>query len=243
MSLLTIVQDACKELKQDAPSVVVTSTDPAVLQMLSLVNDIGQELASGYDWPQLYVQKNVTTVAAELQGDLETLFGTDFNNLEPNTLWQNNFIRPIYGNMTPQQYQFVKVRNMTGPYSSFRIQMEPTTNKMSLYLIPAPTAGDTISVMIRSKNWVSDSGATTRKSAFTADSDLCLFDDRLLRMGLVWRWRMAQRLDYLPEQARFKEAVETSFARTQTSPNIRTDRSNLGIHFIDAYNSPEGNYG
>ena len=44
MTALTIVRDVCQELGLNVPNAVVTSSDPQVLQMLSLLNKEGRLL-------------------------------------------------------------------------------------------------------------------------------------------------------------------------------------------------------
>ena len=53
MTLLTICQDAAKEIGVPSPTTVIGSTDTTNIQLLAAANREGKNLVSGYDWQVL----------------------------------------------------------------------------------------------------------------------------------------------------------------------------------------------
>jgi hypothetical protein len=137
-----------RRLLGSAPSVVATSTDPQIIQLMSIANEEGQDLSSRYPWQALQNESTFTTVAAETQGVITTLAGASFRYILNDIMWNRSLLRPVFGPLTPQDWQALKARNVTGPYNQFRIRGN------SVLFIPAPVAGNTIAFEWISKNWV-----------------------------------------------------------------------------------------
>ena len=53
MTLLTICQDAAKEIGVPSPTSVVGSSDTTNVQLLAAANRVGKDLVTGYDWEVL----------------------------------------------------------------------------------------------------------------------------------------------------------------------------------------------
>ena len=68
MTLLSICQDAAKEIGIPSPSTLIGSTDTTNIQLTAAANREGKNLVSGYDWQVLIKEKLHTTLAAESQG-------------------------------------------------------------------------------------------------------------------------------------------------------------------------------
>ncbi len=213
MSLLTIVQDAAGAIGLPEPSVVVTSTDENVKQMRVLVNREGQALSQRTQWQELIKEASHTTLAAELQGTMASI-APNFRYVVNETMWNDDLQRPVPGSLTPAQWQQLKVSDASGPYHAYRIQ-----NK-SLYLYPAPTAGETVKFEYMSKNWVLDVDGTTTKPVFVADDDTGLLDEEILTLGLIWRWKRATGLDYAEDYREYSVMLADAEARNTGNPII-----------------------
>jgi hypothetical protein len=125
MSLLTIVQQASLRVLKISPSVAVSSTDANVLQLVALVNEEGQELSSRYSWQILTAEATFTTVATAIQGVITTLAGAGFNFFVNQTMWNRSQRRPLYGPLTPQQWQEWQARLQFGAVD----QLPPSTEQ------------------------------------------------------------------------------------------------------------------
>lgn len=79
-TLLTNIQDVCLELGLPVPQAVVSSTDQTTLQLLALMNRVGDMLSTEKDWQVLYGEYRFQTVYYTYTGDT-TLGSTTISNL------------------------------------------------------------------------------------------------------------------------------------------------------------------
>ena len=61
-TLLQIIQDTCDELALDRPTVVISSTDKQVRQMLALLNRLGRDITKQFEWQRLDKEALITAV-------------------------------------------------------------------------------------------------------------------------------------------------------------------------------------
>ena len=64
MTLLSIIQDTCRECRLPAPTAIVGNTDLQVASLLAMANRSGRTLAKEKDWSALQRVHTVTTVAS-----------------------------------------------------------------------------------------------------------------------------------------------------------------------------------
>ena len=200
MSLLTIVQDVCNELGLTEPSVVITSADAQVAQMLALLNKEGQLLARRHTWQELKNEATFTTLAAESQGALTTLAGADFDRIVNNTVYNRTERRAVKGPIKDIAWQRAVALTTTSPYSVWRIRGG------AFRMTPNPPASQTMAFEWMSANWCESSGGTG-KAAFTVDTDVGVLPEVLLELALKWRWKQAQGLAYAEEYDDYEKAI------------------------------------
>lgn len=228
MSLLTLVQKACKRIGIAAPAAVASSTDAQVVQLLALANEEGEELSTGvsaglsYDWQALQTEATFTAVATESQGAITTI-APGFKYMIGGTIWDRSRRLPAYGSMTPQEWQAYKSWGTTSPFPKYRIRGG------LLYLMPVPAAGDLYYFEFQSANWCT-SNAGVGQSAFAADTDLCLLDEDLMVAGLIWRWKQVKGFDYAEDFRKYQTRVVNAIARDTESAvlNMGQQHSNVG---------------
>lgn len=206
MSLLTIIQDTCSEIGIDAPSSVIGNTDRTAKQMLALSNRSGKQLAQRFAWQELIKEATHTTVAAELQGDIETIM-PGFNWYLYETLWNRTTRDRVWGPLYPHEWQFLKASNVTGPFPEFRIRGK------NLYMLPVPTAGQTIGLEYVSRYWCESSGGTDQEK-WAADSDMGILPEDMLTIDLKWRFLKAKGLDYSEEMRDAELYINNAIARS-----------------------------
>lgn len=216
MTLLSIVQNACDELGIVRPTSVASSTDQQVRQVFALLNREGKTLSTRHTWERLKKEATHTTLAAELQGAMTTITGTDFQYMLNGTMWNRTQNRPVAGPLSATDWQLLKSSSVSGPWESFYIRGG------NLYFIPAPAAGETIAFEWVSKNWCESSGGTG-KTAFTADDDIGLLPEDLLGMGVVWRWLKAKGFDYSEEFRSYEMELMNYIGRDGGREILRTD--------------------
>jgi hypothetical protein len=211
-----------RRLLGSAPSVVATSTDPQIIQLMSIANEEGQDLSARYPWQALQNESTFTTVAAETQGVITTLAGASFRYILNDIMWNRSLLRPVFGPLTPQDWQALKARNVTGPYNQFRIRGN------SVLFIPAPVAGNTIAFEWISKNWVTlNAGGTS--ATWAADADVSLLDEEIMAEGIIWRWQEFKGLAYAEQYAKYERLVNDAMGRDGGKPRLNLGGSANGF--------------
>ncbi len=205
MSLLTIIQNASDSIGLSRPSAVVSSTDGNVRTLLSLAQTEGRELLERHAWPQTQAEATHTTLAAELQGVMTTI-APGYAYMINNTFWNRTLTQPVPGPLSPAEWQGLKARSATGPYSSYRIQAG------NLYGYPAPSAGDTWVFEYQTTYFCESSGGTDQ-SAWAADDDVGLLDENLMTLGIIWRFKKKNGLDYSEDFRVYEQKLANETAR------------------------------
>lgn len=188
MSLLTLVQSFCKRTNISVPTAVVGSGNEQVQQILGLLEEEGEDLSQRIDWQVLTNEATLSTLAAESQGNIQTI-APGFSRFKPETFWDRNLRLPVYviGNADWQQ---VKAINVTGPRYQARIRGDLLISN------PAPPASHTWAFEYISRYWITDSAGLNPSESFNADTDLILLPEKIVKMGLRWRWKKEKGFDY-----------------------------------------------
>lgn len=216
MSMLTLIQSFCRRTNISVPSTVLGSTDAQVLQVLALLEEECDDLAQRGDWQQLTYEATHTTLAAESQGDINTIATNGFDRIKPNTFWDRTLSLPVYV-IDGTDWQQSKANNISGPYTQVRLRGD------TLIAIPTPTAGSTWAFEYISKNWAVDSGGTSYDSEFNADSDEILLPNKIVKMGLRWRWKKEKGFDYDEDFQTYERMIEKALGSNNMRRNINLD--------------------
>lgn len=207
MTALSIVSNVAAGIGLTAPAAVFASTDPAIIQLRTLMNQEGQELARGaifdHAWTVLITEKTFTTTAAAIQA---SSVATDFGWYINDTFWNRTTQQVVRGPMTAEEWQRQQAISTTGMYPYFRFRGG------SLLIYPTPTAGQTAAYEYVSKNWAQTS-ASVGLAAMTADTDTAILEERLIELGLRWRYLKSKGLDYAEDYRTYQLEVGKAIAR------------------------------
>lgn len=188
MSILSVVQDFCQLKGLPSPATIFGNTDAQVLQIMQIAEEEGKDLRTRGDFNGITFEKTLTTVAAENQGDMNTL-APGFRHFIKGTLWDRTNQEPLYS-LNAQEWQYAKAVVTTGSPYNIRVR----GNK--LIVNPTPTAGLTWAFEYLSNYWILAADGTTYKEGFTADTDTILLPESLIEYGLKWRWLESKGLPY-----------------------------------------------
>lgn len=205
---LAIAQEVARRMGIAVPSSLV-STDTDGVQMLALLNEVGEELTTRFRWQQLTQEASWTTVASEAQGSLSSIFGNGVDSVVSLTIWDSTDQRFIDGPLTDQA--FLQTRTLVqGPEHEYKI----FANR--LYILPQIESGHQLQIFYRSSKWVLASDSVTYKEFLTADDDTPLYPDALMKLGLRWKWREEKGLPYAEVHRSFEAMAADTTARNQT---------------------------
>lgn len=213
-TVLSVISEVSKRVGLGAQTSAFSSTDDGVQQMVALLNEVGQEVVERVRWQWVVRRVTITTVAAETQGNIETLTGVELDSIANGTFWYDTLRRPMYGPLDDKDYQLVKAFIPAGPEYSYRIQ------GTQLLINPVPPAGDTISCVIRTKYWLLAVDGATYRKAIGADTDTLLMDPDLAKLGLKARWKAEKGLPYAEDQRAYEMALASRANKTGTKPAL-----------------------
>lgn len=241
MSLLTVVQNVCRAIGKSPPTVVANSNDATILELFVLSSKSGQELARGYDFPELFRETTFSATSAVYQGDIIGLSASalisncDYERMVPDSFWNRTLVRKIQGPSSPSEWaQLAAMNNIPDPLRFIIIGK-------GLYVGPnqGPTSGSTMAFFYYSNKWCQTSAGVGQKS-WAADTDTGVIPEQILELDLIWRWKQAKGFAYAEDLETAQRAIN---AYTGAAPGRRllilggTSSFNYGV------NIPEGNWG
>lgn len=163
-------------------------------------------------------------------------FPSDYQRLIDRTQWDKSKHWEMLGPEDPQQWQWLKSGYIaTGP----RIRWRVLGNSFQIW--PPTSTSEYLGFEYVSKNWVRDSNGNP-KSSFTADTDTCVFDDRMMVLGLKLKYFQIKGFDTTALQADFRAVVESLQGQEQGAP-LLSMAPKLSNILLGPENIPDSNYG
>jgi hypothetical protein len=136
---------------------------------------------SEYAWQEQKIRKSWVTLAAQSQGALTTLIGTDYAYLIPKTMWDMDSDMPVIGPASEAEWAALQVL-AAGPRFHYIVLGG------NLLLSPTPAAGINMQVFYQSSYPVT-SDAGVPKAALSADTDLFLIPESIIMKALDVKWK------------------------------------------------------
>lgn len=215
MTILSALQSAATRLVGQRPSVFFASSEQTELELVDLINEVAKDICKYADWQALTKVYNVPTDGVTEVFDLpddydRQLLVTDVQDLN-NWVWGYEHV----SNLNDFLYRRARNFELTpGAWTIYQNQMQ---------FFPAPNASNSATFPYISSHYaVGDNGSS--KPEFTADTDEFVIrgGERLLTLGLVWRWRENKKFDYTGDQEAFIMAIDQLAAKDKGS-NVYRD--------------------
>lgn len=203
MTLLSLVRDVCAEVGLPRPSAVIAATDPTMRALLSHAQEEGQALARLGPWQKLRKEKTFTSLAQETQ---TSMVATDLARFVDGTFWNRTRRRPFIGPVSPQDWQRMKATVALANTDMF------TMRGGDILMTPTPTAGHTFAYEYVSTQWCESSGGTDQ-STWAADTDVGLLDERLMKLGIIWRFKKQRGLAFDADYSLWDFAVHNALGQ------------------------------
>ena len=223
MTLLTVVNDAEDLLTQTRSTAVCGATGLQARQMSALLKQVGRDLVKIHDWNKLLTPLEFTCLSTEAQTNYPP---DDFDRMADHTeVWNNTRDWKVFGPLTSVEWADLTVRNVQTLPQYWRLNG-------GVLQIFAPNAGDDMYFEYISKNWIYEAGNTSSPAdECSDDTDTFVFDEWLLTLGLVWRWRKAKGFDYAEELVDYERYLEKA---------IKSDKGGLAVIETDPMPRPRG---
>jgi hypothetical protein len=212
VAVLAALQSAALRLTGQKPAAFFNANNQLERELCDLINEVAQDVAKYQDWQALVrigtIAGDGTTAAFALPADYDRmLVNTDVADLS-SWFWG-------YGSYTDiNAFLYDEARGFNAWPGGWIIFGD------RLRFSPAPSETQTATFPYVSKYWAR-SAALVDKDGFTADDDTFLLPERLLTLGLVWRWRADKGLDGTGDEEAFIKALDEYGAKDKGSRFVR----------------------
>lgn len=214
--ILTAIKSAILRVSGVAVQEVFASTDQIAVEMQDLAQEVAADIAASHDWRALTKVHQIVGnggLAYPLPSDYSRMVLA--SDVDDATNW--------FWGYEPFESVNDWLRYRTGGYSI----VSPggwiiLGGEMQFYPAPSGTA----QFPYISANWAIDSDSA-HKAEFTADTDIFVLDERLLTLGLIWRWLDQKGMPYAEAMATYETALAQAQSRDKGARVLRRPRSVL----------------
>lgn len=213
MAILAAMQAAGIRLMGQRPSVFYGSQGKFEMEIGDLVNEVAADIVKSHDWQALTrvhaITGDGTTDTFPFPADYDRmLLKSDMQDFA-NWAWGYCHLTDI------NEFTYRQARGFS-PYPGAWIIYGG-----AFHFSPAPAAAQSASFPYISNAYANALTA----SAFTNDADTFALPERLLTLGLVWRWRENKKLDFTGDQEAFAKAIDEYSAKDAGSRIYRSRHS------------------
>lgn len=218
-----------------------TSTDPAFIQLCTLLTSAGLELLALHEWQKLTQTHSLTTgVAPDDDPNGHYELPDDFGYMIDQTGWTPTSRLPLGGPLTPQDWTYLVNTNLSSTtiYVSFR------QRDGQFWILPDPPP-DNIEITFEyiSRNWVEDGASPgTFKDSVSAAADIVLYEPVLIVKFLKLRQREAKGFDTTAAVGQFITMFNAWTGLDVTAPILNAARSRY-FPYLGARNVPDTGFG
>jgi hypothetical protein len=224
MTALSACQSASLRLTGNSLPTLFSTTDRFAQELADLASESAVAIAKAHEW-------RVLTKKHTIPGDgTSTAFAlpSDYDRM------------PIKSNVysTRSLIAFLPVRDLD-QWLEFEVQ--PVVGSPGYWIILGgqfqvlPTMGASeIAKFYYLSNEIILNG-TTGKTAFSADADTFKLSERLLTLGIIWRWRAQKRLEYAEDLQNYQTALNEEIGRDSGSRLIAVGRARVPFGAEMAY--------
>lgn len=226
MTFLTAAQSAAIRLVRRKPQEFFSAQDVFSMEICDLANDVARDIMRANEWRGL-------TKLKEMTGD-GTSFAFSLPDDYDRMLIKGAVYRPDWNtwHYTPAQDldEWQDLRNgaptvSPGYWIILAGQMQiwppiPAATKAQFYYI---------------SNACVKSASGTAQAEFKADTDNFVLDDELLTLGIIWRWRAQNRLEYAEDMANYEKALAEIAGRDKATRIMAVGRQAINANVSTAY--------
>jgi hypothetical protein len=199
MSFLSAAQSASIRLIGKKPSTFFSSQNTFEMEIIDLANEVVTDMVKYADWRRLITLQQMVgdgvTYGFDLPDDYDRMpIGVDISRA--------NWYTWGYVDAPSLNYWMDLVNGLASPNPGYWIMLDG-----QIQFRPAVSASTTAQFFYVSKNAVLDADGTTKKPAFTKDEDTYLLDERVLKLGIIYKWRAQKRLEYAQDFSNYEQAL------------------------------------
>lgn len=213
MSVLSAAQSAMIRLVGKKPTTLFSSTQTMEMEIADLATEVAVDIMGSHDWRALTKLHTLTGDGVETEFDLPSDY--DRIVLAQGVTDTNNWLWGYTPAASLQDWMVITSSGFTAVTPGWWIILD---GKMQFS--PAPPSSSPAKFAYISKN-IGHTASTAPIAAFTDDGDTFVLEERLLTLGLIWRWKAQKGLEYAEDLANYEKAFSEAAARDKGSQAIR----------------------
>lgn len=216
MTILSVVQNACLAVGVDVPDAVMTNQDREVLEMVRIANDTAAYIRDvEYDWQALQKIHTLTGDGVTEAWDLPE----DYARMNTkSTLWSSRW-----------SWGFEHVTSTDDWLEMIATGFIPVSGQWSIFggqmhILPVLTDTETAQFVYITNLIVKQQGGAL-VDTFGADTDTCRLSERMLELGIIWKWKAQKKLPSDDEENDFNRALYTAMNNDKGSKPVVSGNS------------------
>jgi hypothetical protein len=225
MTILSVIKDVAKVCGIAVPDAVFSSTDREHVELASLAQEMAERIANGHDWQKL---SKITTITGD--GSTEEFdLPSDYDRmLVKSQVWSSSLETALSPITDLDKWLEIDIKSFDFVVNAWTIYGG------QMHVKPALGAGVTAKYFYQS-NLIVDPAAGADTTTFTADTDSFILDERLLKLGIIWRWKEQKGQPYDEWMADYEELKERLVVRDRGSRMIRVGSVRMPSDVTIAY--------
>lgn len=233
MSLLTICQTVAGETGQPIPNSIVGNNSNLAKKLLRLANREGKDLAAAHDWSVLRKEATYTASGSTASDTIANIASDDdFARFVDETWWDRTNNRPLKL-IGSRDWQLLQ-SGITAIAGNFTYFMKRGT---SLHFEPSLEDGTQIAFDYISDEWC-ESSVGAGKIAFSADADVGRISERIIELGMIWRFKQSVGRAYQDDKLEYIEELRKAILQDGGRSTIKMG----GSHLVLGGNIKEGSF-
>lgn len=219
MTVLQVAQKACLYLSLEVPSVLFTNTSRTFVEMQVVINDCVQQILDEYDWQAL---KKVATITGDGVSE-DFAMPADYDRMVRDAHMWTNFMTFWPGVQVGSVDTWLAMEE-TGFFAS-PVPLWIIFNN-EFHIRPIMSAPETLKYFYISNYLVSAAGSSAGVQAqFTEDTQTFVLPERLLRLCLIYNWKMRKGLDYAADLKAYEDDMAYAIGKDKGPRIIQEGRN------------------
>ena len=215
MTLLTVVRDVCADVGVLLPTSVFSgiTNNRTMQEMLALANEVAQQIAydSGRDWQKLQAIATIpgdgTATAFDLPANFKRLLLTS-------EVWNSaNTGTPMLSVADINEWIVRRNANRANGYGEWILLGG------QILIQPAMGVDTTATFAYMHKNCVTPEGGGANDT-FLSDNDSFALDERLFKLGMIWRWKAKKGAPYAEDLGTYTDALAMLMGADKPAPTM-----------------------
>ena len=220
MNILEIAQEAADICAVQRPTDLFNSSVQNDQLFASVVHSTLDSLMRHAEWQAITREGVLYTTDGQTDYLIENV-APDFHSLVNGTMYIRDNMRFVIGAISEERWAREKQFHTPEIDVLFKVQ----NNKFKFLKDPGNLK---LHFTYKSNAVCYDAETEEPKPRLTANTDIPIFDEYLVKLGIIWRWNKRTGLDYTEEYNEYQRELEKSYAETKAAGDIRLD-SHYGI--------------